>query len=225
MSRLIAVVSTDSADQKNSFAAQNTYYTTLVANTKQWTLVDIYADEGITGTSAAKRTDFQRLLSDCRNGLIDKVLVKSISRFARNTKECLEVVRELKSLGIGILFEEQHIDTKSTSSELLTAVMASLAKSESESISQNVRWGIQKKMRDGSYVASHTIFGFRRVEGSLVIHREEAAYVRYMLADLAYVPAILYDNLKTIKERCKSFLFGMRLVSSDHSNSGVFVAP
>ena len=176
-------VSTDSADQKNSFAAQNTYYTTLVANTKQWTLVDIYADEGITGTSAAKSPDFQRLLSDCRNGLIDKVLVKSISRFARNTKECLEVVRELKSLGIGILFEEQHIDTKSTSSELLTAVMASLAQSESESISKNVRWGIQKKMRDGSYVASHTIFGFRRVEGSLVIHREEAAYVRYMFKE------------------------------------------
>ena len=91
-----ARVSSASDDQLNSFAAQQRYYTDLVDSKANWTLVDIYADEGVTGTSAQKRADFQRLLADCRRGLIDLVLTKSISRFARNTKECLETIRELK---------------------------------------------------------------------------------------------------------------------------------
>ena len=94
-----ARVSTSSEDQLNSFAAQNRYYTSLISGKENWTLVDVYADEGITGTSAAKREDFQRMLADCRRGLIDHILCKSISRFARNTTECLELTRELKSIG------------------------------------------------------------------------------------------------------------------------------
>ena len=107
-----ARVSSASDDQLNSFAAQNNYYTTLISSKENWSMVDIYADEGITGTSAEKREDFQRLMADCRRGLIDRVLVKSISRFARNTKECLEAIRELKLLGIGVYFEKE--DRKST---------------------------------------------------------------------------------------------------------------
>ena len=103
-------VSTDSDDQINSFTAQNNHYNEMITAHDQWELVDVYADEGITGTSAKKRKDFQRLLADCRKGRIDKVLVKSISRFARNTTECLETIRELKSLGISIYFEEHNID-------------------------------------------------------------------------------------------------------------------
>ena len=91
-------VSSDSDDQRNSFAAQNRYYAELISGKAEWRMVDIYADEGITGTSAAKREDFQRMMTDCRRGLIDQILVKSISRFARNTKDCLEAVRELKEL-------------------------------------------------------------------------------------------------------------------------------
>ena len=113
-------------------------------------MVDLYADEGITGTSAQKRKDFQRLLSDCRKGKIDRVLTKSVSRFARNTKECLEAIRELKQLGVGILFEEQNIDTSQVSAEMLTAVFAAIAQAESESISANMRWSIQKRMQAGS---------------------------------------------------------------------------
>ena len=104
-------VSSDSDDQLNSFAAQNRYYTELISGKAEWRMVDIYADEGITGTSAAKREDFQRMMADCRRGLIDQILVKSISRFARNTKECLEVVRELKELGVNVRFEREGIDT------------------------------------------------------------------------------------------------------------------
>lgn len=101
-------VSTDSEDQLNSFAAQQSYYNDYIRKHDHWQLADIYADEGITGTSAAKRDDFQRMLADCRKGRIDKVLVKSISRFARNTKECLEYIRELKELGISVFFEEHN---------------------------------------------------------------------------------------------------------------------
>lgn len=102
-----ARVSSASDDQLNSFAAQNRHYSDLISSKENWRMVDIYADEGITGTSAEKREDFQRLLADCRRGLIDRVLVKSISRFARNTKECLETIRELKSLGVGVYFEKR----------------------------------------------------------------------------------------------------------------------
>lgn len=175
-------VSTDSDDQRNSFAAQNTHYNEMILSHDRWELVDIYADEGITGTSARKRPDFQRMLTDCRRGKIDKILVKSISRFARNTTDCLETIRELKSLGISIYFEEHNIDTKNIASEMLTAVLASCAQAESESISQNTRWGIQKKMRDGTYVAPSVPFGFRWKAGGLVIEEAEAKYVRYAVS-------------------------------------------
>ena len=117
-------VSSDSDDQLNSFAAQNRYYAELISGKAEWRMVDIYADEGITGTSAAKREDFQRMMADCRRGLIDQILVKSISRFARNTKDCLEAVRELKELGVNVRFEREGIDTANVSSELITAIYA-----------------------------------------------------------------------------------------------------
>lgn len=122
-----ARVSSASDDQLNYFAAQNRHYSDLISSKENWRMVDIYADEGITGTSAEKREDFQRLLADCRRGLIDRVLVKSISRFARNTKECLETIRELKSLGVGVYFEKENIDTATMSGEMMTALFASFA--------------------------------------------------------------------------------------------------
>ena len=117
-------VSSDSEDQLNSFAAQNRYYTELISSKAEWRMVDIYADEGITGTSVAKRDDFQRMMADCRRGLIDQILVKSISRFARNTKDCLQNIRELKELGVNVRFEREGIDTVNVSSELITAIYA-----------------------------------------------------------------------------------------------------
>lgn len=128
-------VSSDSEDQLNSFAAQNRYYTELISGKAEWRMVDIYADEGITGTSVAKRDDFQRMMADCRRGLIDQILVKSISRFARNTKDCLQNIRELKELGVNVRFEREGIDTVNASSELITAIYAAFAQKESESIS------------------------------------------------------------------------------------------
>lgn len=178
-----ARVSSALDDQLNSFAAQQRYYTDLIDGKENWTLVDIYADEGVTGTSAQKRADFQRLLADCRRGLIDRVLTKSISRFARNTKECLETVRELKLLGIGVCFEEQNINTAEMSGEMLTAIFASIAQSESESISKNVRWGIQKRMQQGIYLPPQQPYGYQIENGRICIDAEKAEIVRKIFSD------------------------------------------
>ena len=175
-----ARVSSSSEDQLNSYRVQNQYYSELISSNPDWEMVDIYADEGITGTSVEKREDFQRMMQDCRKGKIDRILVKSISRFARNTKDYLAAVRELKELGVSVLFEEQGIDTSKVSSEMVTAIMASLAQKQSESISGNVKWGVQKRMEDGTYVASSAPYGYRLVNLRLEIQPEEAEIVRWI---------------------------------------------
>lgn len=170
-------VSTSSDDQLNSFAAQNQYYTTRIAENQNWELVDIYADEGISGTSIRKRTEFQRMIADCRKGKIDRILVKSISRFARNTAECLVTLRELKLLGVSVSFEKENIDTAGTSGELLTALFASFAQLESENISGNMRWGIQARMKEGNFVPSHQPYGYQLIDHEIVIDTPRAKVV------------------------------------------------
>ena len=171
-------VSTDSLDQMNSFEAQRTYYTELISSKENWQMVDVYADPGVSGTSAKKRKDFQRLLADCRRGKIDRILVKSISRFARNTRECLEIVRELKGIGVSVVFEEQAINTGEMTGEMLTSVFAAIAQKESESISQRCRWGVQYRMQNGLFNTCNAPFGFRLVDGKLVVCEDEAVLVR-----------------------------------------------
>lgn len=123
-----ARVSSNSDDQAHSFAAQNAYFSKLIAGNPNWELADIYADKGVTGTSIDKREDFLRMMEDCRKGRVDRILVKSISRFGRNTKESLEAVRELAGLGVSVLFEEQKIDTAESTGEMLTAIFATLSR-------------------------------------------------------------------------------------------------
>ena len=178
-----ARVSSSSADQLNSFAAQNDYYQNLIRSKENWTLADIYADEGISGTSAEKRSDFQRLLADCHRGLIDRIIVKSISRFARNTMECLEAIRELKLLGVGVYFEEQGIDTATMSGEMLTALFAAIAEEESKSISRNTRWGNRKRMEAGTYLPSSMPYGYRLIDKEIVIEPNEAMVVCQIYQD------------------------------------------
>lgn len=173
-----ARVSSSSEDQLNSYRVQNQYYSELISNNPDWEMVDIYADEGITGTSVEKREDFQRMMQDCRKGKIDRILVKSISRFARNTKDCLAAVRELKELGVSVQFEEQGIDTSKVSSEMVTAIMASLAQKGSESISGNVQWGYQKRMRDGTFIPPLLPYGYKTVDKKIYIDEQQAEIVR-----------------------------------------------
>ena len=129
-------VSSNSEDQINSFIAQTRYYEKAFENSETEQLVDIYADEGITGTREDKRDEFQRMISDCRKGKIDRIYTKSISRFARNTRDCLKNVRELKSLGITIFFEKENIDTANMTDEMMITIMGGLAQEESVSISK-----------------------------------------------------------------------------------------
>lgn len=177
-----ARVSSTSDDQENSFGAQMRYFTTLISANASWTLADIYADEGITGTSVEKRDDFKRLLADCRRGLVDKVLTKSVSRFARNAKECLEAVRELKALGVGIIFEKENIDTGSMSSEMTLAFFASFAQAESESISGNMRWSYKRRMESGEFLPPTVPYGYIICDRKILINEEQAAVVRRIYA-------------------------------------------
>lgn len=176
-------VSSSSEDQLNSFVAQNEYYQNLVRTKENWTLVDIYADEGISGTSAEKRPEFQRLITDCHRGLIDKIVVKSISRFARNARECLEVIRELRIQNVGVCFEEQNIDTATMSGEMLTALFAAIAEEESKSISRNTRWGNRKRMAAGTYLPTSLPYGYRLIEKKIVIEPNEALVVCQIFQD------------------------------------------
>ena len=191
-----ARVSSSSEDQLNSYRVQNQYYSELISGNPDWEMVDIYADEGITGTSVEKREDFCRMMRDCRKGKIDRILVKSISRFARNTKDCLAAVRELKELGVSVLFEEQGIDTSKVSSEMVTAIMASLAQKQSESISGNVQWGYQKRMQDGTFIPPFLPYGYKTVDKKICIDEQQAEIVRQIF--MSYLNG---QSMDTISEQ------------------------
>lgn len=171
-------VSTNSEDQANSYNTQIAYYAKLISENPDWELVDIYADRGISGTSMAKRDEFNHMLADCREGKIKRVLVKSVSRFARNTTELLQSTRELKDLGVVVVFEEQGYDISQVLGEMQLAMYAMAAQEESHSISKNIRWSIQKRMASGSFVGSIAPYGYIVERGELKIQPEEAAIVR-----------------------------------------------
>ena len=152
-----ARVSSDSEDQLNSLAVQVDYYTHLIQENPNWEFAGIYTDEGITGTSTKRREQFNRLMDDCRAGLIDRVLVKSASRFARNTADALSSVRELKSLGVTVAFEKEGFDTETSNGEMLLSIICAVAQEESLSISQNMKWGIHKRMRTGNYNSKYAL--------------------------------------------------------------------
>lgn len=172
-------VSTDSEEQLNSYAVQKKVYTEMIAERKDWEYAGLYADEGISGTRATKRTEFQKMINDCLHGKIDYIVTKSVSRFARNTVDCLHYVRLLKSKGIGVYFEEQTLDTLKIDSELYLVIYAGFAQSESESLSKNVTWGYRKKFESGSAIFMYKRFlGYKKgADGNPEIVPEEAAIV------------------------------------------------
>ena len=142
-------VSTEEEEQQSSYEAQCSYYTDKIMTNPEWTMAGIFADEGISGTSTRKREEFNRMIRKCRQKKIDLILTKSISRFARNTVDCLKYVRVLKELGIGVYFEKENINTLDMDTELILTFMGAFAQSESESISANVRWGKRQAMKEG----------------------------------------------------------------------------
>lgn len=173
-------VSSDSNEQLASFSAQVSEYTTRIRKNPDWVMADIYADEGITGISASKRPEFQRMMADCRKKKIDRILTKSISRFARNVRECIEYVRELQSLGVSVEFEKEGIDTAFLSGEMMIAVFGSLAQEEFQSISSNMIQSYDMRMRKGEFVTCKAPFGYSLDRCSLLVDPEEANTVRFI---------------------------------------------
>ncbi|WP_377072882.1 recombinase family protein [Ruminococcus bicirculans (ex Wegman et al. 2014)] len=173
-------VSTEQEEQQNSYQVQIAYYTDLINRKKEWTLAGIFADEGISGTQTKKRTEFNRMIRMCKNKKIDLVITKSISRFARNTVDCLEYVRQLKDLGIGVIFEKENINTLTMTSEFMIALYGSFAQAESESISKNVSWGKEKAYREGKVQFQYKyLLGYKKgTDGKPEIVPEEAEIVR-----------------------------------------------
>ena len=171
-------VSTNSSEQIHSFMAQVKYYRDYEKNNPRYQLVGIYADEGITGTNMNKRDEFNRMIQDCRDGKIDRIVVKSVSRFARNNEEALRVLRELKELDVSVLFEKENIDTDTMNSEFIVALFGMNAQQESMTMSDNMRWSYQHRMQSGEFNTCKAPFGFKLSEGKLVIVEEEAELVR-----------------------------------------------
>ena len=172
-------VSTDDEEQLTSYNTQKRVYTDMVMANKDWELVGIYADEGISGTRADKRPEFKRMIDDCFAGKIDYIITKSVSRFARNTVDCLDHVRQLKARGIGVYFEEQNIDTLKCDSELYLVIYAGFAQSESESMSKNITWSYRKNFEDGKCIYIYKkLLGYKKgADGTPEIVPEEAAIV------------------------------------------------
>ena len=177
-------VSTDSEEQLNSYNAQIAYYTEKIAATPEWTMVRLYADEGITGTSMKRRKEFLKMLRDCDRGKIDLIITKSVSRFGRNTLDGLDTVRKLKRKGIGVFFEKENTNTLYMDNEMILTFMMSQAQAESESLSGSVKWGHRKNFKDGKVYYHYASFlGYRKgPDGLPEIDPDEAAIVRRIFA-------------------------------------------
>lgn len=207
-------VSTDDENQQSSYDLQVKHYTDFIKNNVLWEYSGVYADEGISGTSIKNRTEFQRMIEDCTDGKIDMIITKSISRFARNTLDCLNYVRMLKGLAtpVGIFFEKENIDTLDSKSELLLTILSSLAQDESRSISENVRWAIQKRFQQGKAHCPTTFFlGYDTDQnGKLVINEEQAKAVRLIYQEFLegngtnkIAQGLTADKIKTGKGKTK----------------------
>ena len=173
-------VSTGMDDQLVSLETQKNHYKELIGSNPEWVYAGLYYDEGISGTSKEKRPALQRMIADCEKGLIDRIMTKSLSRFARNTTDCLELVRKLLDLGITIYFEKENLDTGSMESELLLSIMSSLAESESVSISENNKWGVRHRFENGTFKIAYPPYGYESQDGVMVINEEEAKWVRWI---------------------------------------------
>ena len=171
-------VSTLLESQQSSISAQRIHYIDYIASNPDWEPAGIYLEEGVSGTMAENRPELRRLMEDCRRGRVDLILTKSISRFARNTLDCISLVRELSALGVAVHFEKENIGTAFMEAELLLSLMACLAEEESHSISGNIKWSIRKRFAGGDYLPSKTPYGYRRCEESFVPEQAEAEVIR-----------------------------------------------
>lgn len=173
-------VSTETEEQNSSYEVQVAHYTEFIKKNNEWEFAGIFADDGISGTNTKKRDEFNRMIAECMDGNIDMVITKSISRFARNTLDCLQYIRQLKDKNISVYFEKENINTMDAKGEVLLTIMASLAQQESQSLSQNVKLGLQYRYQQGKVQVNHNRFmGYTKdEEGNLIIVPEEAEIIK-----------------------------------------------
>ena len=194
-------VSTDSDEQATSYEAQIEHYTEYISKNPDWVLAGIFADEGITGTNTKKRTEFNRMIDECMDGNIDMIITKSISRFARNTLDCLKYIRQLKEKNIPVFFEKESINTMDSKGEVLLTIMASLAQQESQSLSRNIKLGLQYRYQQGHVQVNHNRFlGYTKdADGHLIIDPDQAEIVRRIYRE--YLEGFSMDKIAAGLER------------------------
>lgn len=178
-----ARVSTDSEDQLISLETQKSHYESTIKANPAWEFAGLYYDEGITGTKKEKRSELLRMINDCEKHNIDLIMTKSVSRFARNTMDCLELVRKLTKLGISVYFESENINTGSMESELMLSILSGLAEGESVSFADNNKWSIQRRFQNGTYKIGCSPYGYDAVNGELIINKQQAEIVRYIFSE------------------------------------------
>ena len=225
-----ARVSTDSDEQEDSFERQVSYYTNLISSNPDWRFVKVYSDPGVTGTRADKRPGFMQMMEDCRQGKIDKIFVKSLARFARNTVDALKYIRELKELGISVFFETHNLDTSTGGGEILLTILAATAEEESRTISKNIKWTYQKKFEKGEFVFNYTNFmGFKKnSDGSFEIVPEEAEIIRRIYREFLNGSAMSEIakelNSENIPTPCKKYLWRANNIKSILTNEKYYGA-
>ena len=192
-----ARVSTDTEDQINSYNAQISEYTSQIKENNDWEFVNMYADEGISGTSTKKRVNFLRMIDDAKAGKIDLILVKSLSRFARNTVDCLSIIQELRTINVEVFFEKENISSSDSKVDFMMTIFSSIAQEEARNISENVKWGIRKRYKDGNIrINTSRFLGYDKDEkGKIVINSEEAKIVK-MIFNL-YLSGMSYREIST----------------------------
>ena len=176
-------VSTASDEQLISLDTQKAHYEDYIKSNAEWEFAGIFYDEGITGTKKECRDGLNSLVAACEKGLVNMIITKSISRFSRNTTDCLELVRKLISLNVTVIFEKENINTGSMESELMLSILSSLAESESVSISENSKWSIQKRFQNGTYIISYPPYGYENVGGEMIVVPEQAEIVKKIFED------------------------------------------
>ena len=176
-------VSTGMDDQLVSLETQKAHYEEYIGSNPEWEYAGLYYDEGITGTKKEKRPALMQMIKDCEDGKIQYVLTKSLSRFARNTTDCLELVRKLLDLGVAVYFEKENLDTGSMESELLLSIMSSIAESESFSISENNKWSVKHRFETGNYKIGYAPYGYAVKDGEFSINEDEAKWVRFIFSE------------------------------------------
>jgi site-specific DNA recombinase len=176
-------VSTDIDEQMASLEAQKDHYESYIKANPDWEFAGIYYDEGISGTKKENRTGLLRLLADCENKKIDFIITKSVSRFARNTTDCIEMVRKLTDLGVFIYFEKENINTQRMEGELVLTILSSLAENESLSIAENSKWSIRRRFQNGTYKISYPPYGYDYVDGKLFINKEQAEIIKRIFSE------------------------------------------